>query len=68
MHTNLMLKCAPTATRERVDAVEGFVECASINVSLKKKSKKLNNAVNAKLDSAVRLEAGAASVMARKNK
>jgi hypothetical protein len=46
----------------RVDAVEGFVGNASGNVSPKKNSKKLNDAVNAKLDSAVRLEAGAASV------
>ena len=42
--------------------MEGFVGNASGNVSPKKKSKKLNDAVNAKLDSAVRLEAGAASV------
>ena len=42
--------------------MEGFVECASKIVSLKKTSKKLNDAVNAKLDSAVRWEAGAASV------
>ena len=49
--------------------MEGFVGCASINVSPKKNSKKLNYAMNAKLDPAVRLEAGAASVswMAREN-
>jgi hypothetical protein len=47
----------------RVDAVEGFVGHASGNVSpTKNNSKKLNDAVNAKLDSAVRWEAGAASV------
>ena len=57
-----MSKCARDATRERVDAVEGFVERATTKVCLKKKTKKLNDAVNAKLDSAVRLEAGAASV------
>ena len=57
-----MLKCARDATRQKVDAVEGFVERVSTKVCLKKKSKKLNDAVNAKLDSAVRLEAGAASV------
>ena len=47
----------------------GFVRNASGNVSPKKNSKKLNDAVNAKLDSAVRLEADAASVsrMDRKN-
>ena len=42
--------------------MEGFVGNASGNVSPKKNSKKLNDAVNAKLDSAVRLEAGATSV------
>ena len=62
MRTRLMLKCARSATSGRVDAVEGFVGNASGNVSPKKISKKLNDAVNAKLDSAVRLEADATSV------
>jgi hypothetical protein len=51
-----MLKCAQSATRRRVDTVEGFVGNASINVSLKKNSKKLDNELDAKFDIAIRLE------------
>ena len=57
-----MLKFARSATRMNVDTVEGFVGIASRKVSLKKNSWKLDGVANAKLDSAVRLEAGAMSV------